>query len=149
MSFDPQSFLDASITGALDTKIIPCPAGEYQAFITKIAPRQWQSKDGTQTGIALDVFWSIEDEGIKAQLDRKEVIVKQGLMLDMLPDGSALDVSSGKNVGLGRLREAVGKNSPGEVFSFQMLPGLGAKVSVTHRVSGEDTFAEVRGVAKL
>ena len=51
MSFDPQSFLDAAVTGSNDTKIIPVPMGEYMGIIDKVAPRQWQSKDGTQSGV--------------------------------------------------------------------------------------------------
>ncbi len=117
-------------------------------IISKVAPRQWQSKDGTQSGVALDIFWLVEDANVKQYLNREEVTVKQGLMLD-LTDAGNLDMSKGKNIGLGRLREAVGKNDPSEKFSFAMLPGLSAKISVTHRISGEDTFSEVKGVAKL
>lgn len=146
MSFDPQAFLDASITEANDTKIIPVPMGEYLAVIEKIAPRQWQSKDGTQSGIALDIVWIIEDQDVKDFLGRDNVTVKQGIILDMLPSGG-LDMSKGKNVGLGRLREAVGQNKPGQAFSFQNLPGLMAKVTVKHRLVEEDTFAEVKAVA--
>lgn len=148
MSFDPQAFLDSSVTEANDTKIIPVPMGEYPGIIDKVLPRQWQSKDGTQTGIALDVLWLVEDQGVKDFLGRDTVTCKQGIMLDMTSDGK-LDMSPGKNVGLGRLREAVGLNNPGQAFSFGQLPGQAAKISVNHRISGEDTFAEVKAVAKM
>lgn len=148
MSFDADAFLQSSITDALDTKVIPCPMGEFQGIVESIKPRQWQSKDGTQTGIALDIFWLVEDEGVKAQLGRKEVKVKQGIMLDTTPQGG-LDTAAGKNIGLGRLREAVNLNEPGQPFSFAMLPGLAAKIKVDHRIVGEDTYAEVKAVAKL
>lgn len=148
MSFDPQSFIDSTITESNDTKIVPVPEGDYMGIIDKIAPRQWQSKDGTQTGIALDIFWLVEDSAVKEYLGRETVTCKQGLMLDTTPQGG-LDTSPGKNVGLGRLREAVGKNTPGEAFSFSMLPGATAKIRVSHRIVGEDTFAEVKGVARL
>jgi len=148
MSFDAQSFLDASVSGANSTKVIPCPIGEYMGIIEKVAPRQWQSKDGTQSGVAIDIFWLIEDSNVKALLGRDVVSVKQGLMLDLTPQGG-IDMAEGKNVGLGRLREAVGKNDPDVAFSFNSLPGSAGKVSVSHRVSGEDTFAEVKAVAKL
>ena len=69
-------------------------------------------------------------------------------MLDTNPQGG-LDMSAGKNVGLGRLREAVGKNDPDVAFSFHQLPGAAGKVSVTHRLVGEDTFAEIKAVTKL
>lgn len=148
MSFDTQSFLDAAITSSNDTKVTPVPVGEYVGIIDKVVPRQWQSKDGTQTGIALDVFWIIEDQGVKEFLGRDTVTCKQGVMLDINSTGG-LDMSKGKNIGLGRLREAVGKNNPGEAFSFSQLPGCAAKVSVTHRIANDDTFSEVKGVARL
>lgn len=148
MSFDADLFLSATVTGALDTKVIPVPMGEYQGVIEKIAPRQWQSKDGTQTGIALDIFWLIEDQGVKDYLNRDTVVCKQGLMLDTDPQGG-LDMTKGKNIGLGRLREACNLNDPNAPFSFHQLPGQMAKVSVGHRINGEDTFAEVKAVAKL
>lgn len=148
MSFDPQSFLDASVSGTNDTKVIPVPVGEYMGIVEKVTPRQWQSKDGSTTGISLDVIWLIEDESVKEYLGRPSVSCKQGIMLDLTPQGG-LDMSKGKNVGLGRLREAVGKNNSGEAFSFAMLPGSAAKVGVTHRVVGEDIYAEVKQVAKL
>jgi hypothetical protein len=147
MSFDAQSFLSAAITSSNDTKVTPVPVGEYLAIIDKIAARQWQSKDGTQTGVALDVFWSIEDANVKQYLGRDTVTCKQGIMLDLTPSGG-VDESKGKNIGLGRLREAVGKNAPGERFTFDMLPGLMAKVSVAHRVTDTDVFAEVKAVAR-
>ena len=148
MSFDAQSFLSAAITSSNDTKVIPCPVGDYMGVIEKIQPRQWQSKDGTQTGIALDVFWIVEDANVKALLGRDTVTVKQSIMLDITPQGG-LDTSKGKNIGLGRLREAVNKNADGVPFSFEMLPGLSARISVSHRVNGEDVYAEVKSVSRL
>jgi hypothetical protein len=146
--FDAQSFLDSSVTGANDTKVIPVPMGEYQGIIDKITPRQWQSKDGTQSGVALDILWLVEDQEVKTFLGRETVTCKQGIMLDMTSDGK-LDVTKGKNIGLGRLREAVNLNNPGQPFSFNQLPGQMARISVRHRIDGEDTFAEVKGVAKM
>lgn len=148
MSFNPQEFIDATITGANDTKVIPVPLGEYMGIIEKVSPRQWQSKDGTQSGIALDVIWLVEDSNVKQLLGRETVTVKQGIMLDLTAQGG-LDLGTGKNIGLGRLREAVNKNDPSQPFSFSQLPGLSAKISVTHRTQGEDTYAEVKAVARL
>lgn len=145
MSFDADSFLAAAVSGSNSTKVTPCPIGDYMGVIEKVAARQWQSKDGSKTGISLDVFWLVEDEGVKQTLGRTEVVVKQGVMLDTI--GGGLDMSEGKNVALGRLREATGTND-GQ-FSFNMLPGQAAKISVEHRVVGEDTYAEVKKVGKL
>src|SRR5512136_3156739 len=99
MSFDPQSFLESSISGSNDTKIVPVPVGEYMGIIEKVLPRQWQSKDGTSSGVALDVFWFVEDDNVKQYLGRDIVTVKQGIMLDLTASGQ-VDMSKGKNVGL-------------------------------------------------
>lgn len=146
--FDADQFLQASVTGSNDTKVIPVPEGDYQGVLEKVSARQWQSKDGTQTGLALDVFWLVEDQNVKTYLGRDSVTCKQGIMLDTTAEGG-LDMSKGKNVGLGRLRESVDLNDPSRPFSFNDLPGRMAKISVRHRINGEDTFAEVKAVAKL
>lgn len=147
--FDPDTFLAQTIEQANDTKVIPCPAGEFLAFIKDFKARQWSSrKDPSVSGVALDVTWTVDNAEVKALLDRDEVTVKQGIMLDMTEQG-ALDMGKGKNVGLGRLREALGLNVPGQAFSFAMLNGQAAKITVSHRVDGEDTYAEVKMVAKV
>lgn len=149
MSFDADSFLNASIQGSNSTKTIPVPIGDYQGALEKVEPRQWQSQDGLKTGISLDVTWLIEDQGVKDFLGRDTVSCRQSIMLDIDPNTGGLDMAPGKNVGLGRLREAVGLNDPSKPFSFHELPGRMAKVSVKHRIVGEDTYAEVKGTAKL
>lgn len=150
-AFDPDSFLSQSVEGQNDTKLVPCPAGEYMAVVDSVSARQWQSKeDPTRSGVTLEVLWSIDDEGVRQFLDRKDVKVKQGVMLDLLPDGK-LDMGKGKNVGLGRLREAIGLNRPDQPFGFSMLTGQLAKVNVSHRADPKDPeviYAEIRAVAK-
>lgn len=147
--FSPEQFLDMQVTESNDTKTIPVPVGEYTAVIEEVKVRQWQSKkDPSMSGLTLDVKWSVDDSAIKELLGRDKVTVNQGIMLD-LTDSGGLDMGKGRNVGLGRLREALGLNSPGQPFSFMMLSGRVGKVSVTHRIDGENIFAEVKGVAKL
>ena len=69
-------------------------------------------------------------------------------MLDLTDSGS-MDMGKGRNVGLGRLREALNLNQPGQVFSFSMIPGRLAKVAVSHRIDGENIYAEVKSLARL
>lgn len=146
--FDPNQFLDLQITEANDTKTIPVPAGEFLAVVDDVKCRTWNSKDGSKSGLTLDVTWSIDDAGVKELLGREKVTVRQGVMLDMTEAGG-LDMGKGRNVGLGRLREATNLNTPGQPFAFSMLVGRPAKVNVSHRVDGENIYAEVKGVAKL
>lgn len=147
--FSPEQFLDMQVTESNDTKVIPVPVGEYVAVVEEVKVRNWQNKqDPSKAGMALDVFWAIDDQAVKEFLGRDKVTVKQGVMLD-LTDSGGLDMGKGKNVGLGRLREATNLNTPGQPFSFSMFPGRVAKVKVEHRVDGETIYAEVKQVAKM
>lgn len=146
--FDVNQFLDMQVTDANSTVTIPVPVGDYVAVISDVKPRQWQSKDNTSSGLALDVTWDIDSQEVKTLLGRDKVTVKQGLMLDLTESGG-LDMGKGRNVGLGRLREATDLNKPGVAFSFNQLKGRVAKVNVSHRIDGENIYAEVKSVARM
>lgn len=154
LTFDPATFLSQQVTGANDTKLVPIPVGNYTAVIEKVEPRPWVSKkDPNMAGMALDVIWSLDDAGVKKLLGRDKVTVKQGIMLEITESGQ-LDTGKGKNVGLGRLREAVGLNKPGKAFSPGQLVGQFAKVTVGHRIDDRNPadpaiFAEVQGVVGM
>jgi hypothetical protein len=147
--FNPEEFLDTQITESNSTVSTPIPAGEYLAVISGQKARQWQGKkDPTMTGVALDIEWELDDQAVKDLLERDKVVAKQGIMLDM-NDAGQLDMGKGKNIGLGRLREALNLNVPGQAFSFNMLQGQMARVAITHRIDGENIYAEVKSVTKV
>lgn len=146
--FDPKQFLEVTVTEANDTKLILVPVGEYLAVASSVDCRQWTAKaDPSKTGLTLDVIWEIDDAGVKQLLGRDKVTIKQGIMLDLTEEGG-LDMGKGRNVGLGKLREAVDLNTPGVPFGFTQIPGRVAKIWVEHRVGGENIYAEVKAVAK-
>lgn len=149
-AFDPATFLDQTLTDANSTSTTPVPAGEYTAMISADpAFRSWTSrKDPSNSGIALDIIWEVQDSGVQAALGRDRVTVKQGIMLD-LNDGGGIDTGKGKNISLGRLRDAVGLNVAGQPFNFRMLTGKLAKIAIAHRVDGDAVYADVKGVARL
>lgn len=146
--FDPATFMDQGINDANSTVTVPVPAGEYVAVASLPVIREWTSKDGTKSGIAVDINWAIDDAGVKAELGRDKVVAKQGIMLDLNAAG-AIDTGKGMNVALGRLREALGLNTPGQPFSFRQVEGQVAKIRVEHRIDGEQTFADVKGVTRV
>jgi hypothetical protein len=147
--FDPNTFLDMTTTAANSTVYVPVPVGEYIAVVEKVTARTWVGKkDPTQSGIALDLLWEIDDQAVRDLLQRPKVQVKQGVMLEM-DDHGRIASSPGKNVELGKLREAFGLNTPGEPFAPNMLAGRVAKVLVTHRIDNGTIFAEVKSVAKV
>ena len=149
--FDPASFIDQEIVGENSTFTVPVPVGDYMAIAEKVDVRQWTGKqDTTKSGLTLEVFWSIDDQGVKDMLGRDKVTVKQGIMLDLTEEGG-LDMGKGKNVGLGKLRAALDLNNAGQAFSFNQIPGRMARVKVEHRpndTNPESPYAEVKMVAK-
>lgn len=150
MSFDPTTFLNSEVDVALDTKIVPCPAGEYPALSEKVDAVPWQTKDGSKSGVKLAIIWDIQDENAKQVTGRDPTRVRQDIMLDLTETGQ-LDLGKGRNVGLGRLRQALGLNNPGEPFNMGMLQGRMALVTVSHRSGDnpEDIYDEIRKVAAL
>lgn len=148
--FSPEQFLDLQINEANDTKVVPVPAGEFVALIGEVKVVPWAKKDDPSVaGLKLQITWEIDSPEVKQLLGRDKVTVRQDQMLDMTESGG-LDMGKGRNVGLGRLREATGLNTPGQPFAFSMLTGRMAKVLVKHRAGDGDTiYSEVKGVAKI
>ena len=146
MSFDPNTFLNTTFEETNDTVSIPVPAGEYLAIADKVEIKPWSKKDGSASGIRLDIVWEIQDENVKALLGRDVVKCNQQQMLDLTEAGN-LDFGKGKNVGLGRIREALGLNVPGQPFAFPMIQGRLAKVAVSHRTYEGEIFAEIKKIA--
>ena len=150
-SFDPSRFLDDTTKEEGSTSYRPVPEGEYIAVVAKEPEfRPWQGKkDPTKSGMTMDLQWSIDDAAVKQELERDEVFVRQGIMLD-LTAGGGIDWSKNKNVKLHQVRDSVGLNRAGEVFNPRMLAGKVARVKVKHRVTEDgQIFAEVTQVAPL
>jgi hypothetical protein len=151
--FDANNFMSAVFEEANDTKRTPCPAGEFQAMIEKVEPKTGIIGKGERQGQAwggLNVSYSVQDPAVLQLLGRDKCIVTDLVMLDLTPAGG-LDMGPGKNIGLGRLREAVGLNQKGQPFSPMMLNGRFVKVAIKHVPGYRDPSsmeAEVSGVVK-
>lgn len=145
MSFDPASFLDLEVNGQNDTKLVPVPVGQYMAEIVKVEPRSITVEGEDRLIIALT--WHIKGEEAAKAVGMDKPTVRQDLWIDRTEAGG-LDMGKGKNVQLGKVREAVGLNNPGAPFSFRMLQGRGANVYVSHRPDKKtgDIFAEIKKV---
>lgn len=147
--FDPDTFMTTSTDGANSTVSEPVPSGDFNAVIDKVDVRPVETKNGQS--YSMDVTWNILDDAVKSKLDRDKVTVRQSIWLDMTAQGQ-LDMGKGKNVGLGRLRSAVGQNDPGKPWAPGMLTGAGpALIKVGHRAdkNSDQIFAEVKAVAKV
>lgn len=151
--FDAATFLATTVTESNSTKRMPVPVGEWTSLIEKVNVRPWQSKDGLKSGLALDVTHNLDNAEVKKAMERDKVTITQGIMLDLTANGT-LDMGKGKNIQLGRLREATDLNKPGVPFNFQMFEGKVVKVKVSHKADPregaqpDDLLDQVDGVVR-
>ena len=134
MSFDPETFMTTATTEANETTYQPVPEGEYRAMISDAVARQ--PKPGF---VLLDVTYDIDDPQLAEKLNRQNPVkIRSGVILDVSDDG-ALETGANKNVKLGKLRDAVGQNQPGQPWSPQKLIGAGpVTIFVGHRADKEN-----------
>lgn len=145
-SFNPDTFLNTESTSANATTYTPVPEGEFNASIKAIKPRVL-----TDGRAVLDVTWTVDDEQARQETGMAEPSVRQTLWLDTTESGG-LDFGKGKNVGLGKVREACGQNQAGKTWAPGMLVGQVAKVKVSHSIDKRDGVtvnAEVKAVLPL
>jgi hypothetical protein len=162
-TFDADSFMSSSFNEANETKYILVPEPQelekdnYVAMAKTVEARPWQSRDGSRSGLKLRIGWAIDDPEVSAITGVESPVVYQDIMLDLLPNGG-LAFGPGKNIALGRLREALGQNVPGKPWSPTMIQGQVARVVVKHRIwedenaADDERFqkvAEVKAVTKL
>lgn len=145
-SFKPDTFLNTETSDANATNYTPVPEGEFTASIKVVKPRVL-----TDGRAVLDVTWIVDDETARQETGMAEPTVRQTIWLDVTETGG-LDNGKGKNVGLGRLREAVSQNQAGKPWMPGMLVGQVAKVKVSHSIDKRDGVtiqAEVKAVLPL
>lgn len=145
--FNPDLFMQTEVADANSTRRVPVPEGEYAGVIKSINPRVV----GERGAPVLDIEFSIDDETVKERTGLVEPTVRYSIWLDVTESGG-LDCSEGKNIGLGRLREALGQNQRGKPWAPTMLIGQVAKIKVTHSPDKNDpetVYANVVAVSKL
>lgn len=153
-----EQFLGTQVEQANSTKLILIDENP-QGYVAQIATggiglANFKFKKGDrigQTGYRMTVKWEIDDPNkeIEKKIGRKPIIT-QSIMLDVTSEG-ALDMGEGKNVQLGRLREAVGQNASGKPWTPAMLIGQMARINVKHRINEEsgDLMMDVDKVVAL
>lgn len=150
MTLNADEFLNMAVEGSSSTELpIPEP-GEYRAVVTEVGARTFTFKKGDRAGsegMSLDVTWQIDDEAVKEALGYQPKI-RQSVLLDLTPSGG-LDMGKGKNVTLGRLRDALGQNQDGRPWAPNMLNGQVAVVNLQHRIDGDKVYADIKGVRAL
>lgn len=154
MPFDLEQFKKAQMTGAMDDHFTPPPADVYKAKILDFSGSESQGKkDPTKTYTFMEITWELEDPTgkVKAATGLDSTRATQKLSLDMSPSGQILN-GTGKNIGLGALRTALGQNDPKKPWGPSMLIGAKATIKVeiekfTRRDGGDGQKAIVTSVA--
>lgn len=142
LPFDPDSFMQQNVDAPMATSVRLIPEKEYPAMIGDFTSEAFQQIDftykkgkragqpGTMTKFSIPFI--LQDEAVKADLGREELVVYCELNLDIDPATGALDFGPDKNVRLGQLRQAVGQNAAGP-WSPASLKGAGPlMVAVKH-----------------
>lgn len=143
--FDTDSFLNTSTEGEMSTEFPVVPAGDFNAVVDDIDVRSGEGEKGTWA--VMDITWVIDDAAVAEEMGIDNPKCRQSIFLDF-DDSGALKLGKGKNVGLGRLREALGQNGPG-AWSPAMLKGGVARVHVEQRIHEGKTYADVKYAVKL
>lgn len=143
--FDEDAFMSSTSEGEMSTEFTPVPVGEWQAVVKKIGTRSGEGEKGSWA--MLDVTWAIDNAEVTEVTGMENPSVRQSIFLDISESGG-LDLGKGKNIGLGRLREALGQNT-GAAWSPSMLEGCVATVMVDHRLFEGRTFADVKNVSAI
>jgi len=156
MTFDAEALLNQTTETVMPTHLPPVPEGEYAARIgdgpDDVTVEGFKGKkDTTKTFYRATVVWYILDEGLKSQLGRDSVRVRQRFFVDLDSNTGAFLEGADKNVQLGALREAVGLNQG--TFSLARLRGAGpALVRIIQTADEKDPaikYSEVSRVTKL
>lgn len=145
--FDPTKFMNLQVDQPMDTEYVPIPEGEWTASIKDVKPRM------AKESAILDVLWRIDDPSgqVKASTGLDENIVRQSIFLDVTPAGG-FDLGKGKNVQLGKVRDAVGQNVPGQPWAPSNLKGAAARIKTGQRMADDGSgriYSDVKAVTKL
>jgi len=130
MTFDAEAFKSAAISDANADRYTPIPEGTYTGTIIASEPAAGESAKGPWA--RLDVTVNIEDPTTGRVRG-----VRGGIMLDLTESGG-LAVGPNRNVKLGQLRTAIGKNQPGVPFSWGDAVGHEVSVYIKHRADKND-----------
>jgi len=128
--FNPDTFLTEEQNVILETEFTAIPEGDYDGIIKDIKP------DTTPKGShLLAVTWLIDSEEVREHTGMPEPTCRQTIWLDLDENGK-LAGGSNKNIGLGKLRDALGQND-GSPWSPSMLLGQPAYVHVAPDKTGQ------------
>lgn len=153
MNFNPDDLLNLQLEGANDTKLIQIPADTYIGVIkamdiTEVTQRADNGDEVKRQVLRVSI--GIDNEAVKEATGMADPRGRWDCFLDLTPNGG-LDMGKGKNVNLGKIREAVGMNDPTQPFSMRAMVGrpLQATFELKKDKKSGDMFSNITKVAAL
>jgi hypothetical protein len=153
--FSVAQFLQTSTTEANATEAILVPENDDGYIAVAKAPTEKSVRpyeaagvhpNGTPKQIIMDVVWEIEDAQLQEITKRQISTVKQGIFIELAETG-AIATGEGVNDALGRVREVLGQNRPGEQWTPMMLGGQVGRIFVVHKFTKDGVpIANVKDV---
>lgn len=135
-NFNPELFLDMEAdVPTLDTKRPNVPDGDYPGVIAEVKKPEPITIDG-QAQFKITVIVKLDVSSVKEIVGVDSVMRRYDGWLDLKAEGG-LDFGSGKNIFLGKLREATGQNRPGP-WRAGMLVGQPALFKVKNKADKND-----------
>lgn len=144
--FNPDQFLATAVQGVLDTQRKPLPAVEFNGFIKEIKkPEVVKTKKGDS--ILMEIPIQIDCAQYEQELGYSSSVRSYKCWLDINAVGN-LDMGTGKNIDLGKIREAVGQNGP-EEWTVTNLVGAPIRVQIKHREHEGKIYDEISAVGPV
>lgn len=137
--FDKDTFLTQESTGEMSTALKPMMEHEADLVIEEVEIKSGTISKGDRKGetwVALNLKILVDSDQARTDTNMDEPHIYDMIFVDLNDDGM-LDTAEGKNVGLGRLRAAVGQNGD-EVWSPVMLAGTVCRGFIVQEPDAKD-----------
>lgn len=153
--FDVNQLLDTQTTEEAKRRPPLRTDIEYIGILGEPKVRQNAGKkDPSKVYSFLD--WDVEVDvsavpGEAERLGTSSVRLRHSVSLD-LTESNSLDWSTGKNVGLGIMREALGMNVKGQAFNIRQMQGRPVRLRISHEEYPEGSGVlqdRIKSVAKV
>lgn len=153
--FDPNTFLETTYKGVVDTKFHSVPENDYVAQCKDVRLREVTGEKIEGVAVLVELYWEIADDDLAKVMNVDRVPhVKQSIWLDLVERNgektAQLDFGTNKNMGIKRLMDTFNLNDG--KFSLGRIKNQTGYIKVTHRANPDDPeapFAEVSRVTSL
>lgn len=144
--FNPDLLKTGAVSGSFSTSLPPMPEGEYPFTVTGV-----EVKNPKADVVIAEYSCETYDDAVCTATGMTPSRTRYACFLD-LDEVGMLAVGEGKNVGLGKLREAVGQNDDDTPWTMEMPVGQSFLGLVRQRVDDKDAtriYAEIKQLSPM